>query len=118
MSRVIRYLPELEGNEQVEVASLMRGMSDEQVEQFAHVYRSRRKDPQTVLLLTLLGLFVVAGVQRFYVGQIGMGVLYLLTGGLCFVGTIVDIVKHKEIAAEHNVKQAREAAALIGGSFR
>jgi len=49
------------------------------------------KSKTTVLLLCIFlgGL----GVHRFYVGKIGTGVLYLLTGGLCGIGYIVDIIK-------------------------
>ncbi len=114
MSRVIRYMPEIEGDEQVEVARLIGSMNDQQVEQFSHAYRSRRKDPSTTLILTLLGFFIVAGIQRFYVGQMGMGLLYLFTGGLCFIGTILDTINHKKLVAEYNVRQAREVAQLVG----
>ena len=32
------------------------------------------------------------GVHRFYLGHIGMGILYLLTGGLCGIGWLIDII--------------------------
>ena len=117
MSKVIRYFPELEGDEQLAVARILTDLSEEQTEQFSRVYRSRRKDPQTTLLLTLLGLVVVAGVQRFYLGQVGMGLLYLFTGGLCVVGTIVDALNHRKLAAEFNVRTAREVAELVRGAL-
>lgn len=117
MSKVIRYFPELEGDEQLAVARILTDLSEEQAEQFSRVYRSRRKDPQTTLLLTLLGLVVVAGVQRFYLGQVGMGLLYLFTGGLCVVGTIVDALNHRKLAAEFNVRTAREVAELVRGAL-
>jgi len=41
------------------------------------------------LLCLFLGVF---GVHRFYLGYIGMGVLYLLTGGLCGIGVLVDLI--------------------------
>jgi hypothetical protein len=46
---------------------------------------------QTVafVLCLLVGVF---GIHRFYLGHIGMGILYLLTAGLCGIGWLVDII--------------------------
>lgn len=52
-----------------------------------------QKDKKTTLILCCLGFVVVAGIHRFYVGKIGTGILYLLTGGFCLIGTIIDLVK-------------------------
>lgn len=110
---MLDYLPELEGDEAVYVAKLMQPMDDEAASRFASVYRARRKDPQTILLTAVLGFFGVAGVQRFIIGQVGMGILYLLTGGLCLIGTIVDLINHKNLAFEYNRDAAREVVSLI-----
>lgn len=43
---------------------------------------------------TLFAIFLgTLGVHRFYLNDIGMGVLYILTGGLCGIGAVVDIVR-------------------------
>jgi len=113
MARVIDVLPEIAGEESLYVQSLIKDMDEEKARTFAGVYRTRRKDPQTILITALLGLVIVAGVHRFIMGQIGMGLLYLFTAGLCLVGTIVDLVNHQKLAFEHNQKMANEVLAMV-----
>lgn len=50
-----------------------------------------KRGSQTVafVLCLLVGVF---GIHRFYLGHIGMGILYLLTAGLCGIGWLVDII--------------------------
>lgn len=46
------------------------------------------KDPTTILLVSIfLGTL---GIDRFMIGDIGMGILKLLTAGLCEILTIID----------------------------
>ena len=46
------------------------------------------KDPTTLLLVSIfLGCF---GIDRFMIGDTGMGILKLLTGGCCGILTIID----------------------------
>ena len=57
------------------------------------------KDPTTLLIVSLfLGTL---GVDRFMIGDVGLGVLKLLTGGCCGILTIIDwftiINKTKEV---------------------
>ena len=58
------------------------------------------KDP--IMLLVLSILFGSLGVDRFLIGDIGMGVLKLLTGGLCGILTIVDWFLIQSKAKEMN----------------
>ncbi len=113
MSQVLDLLPELEGDEAAYINKHLSSMDEERAKRFAQAYRARRIDPQTILLTTILGFFIVAGVQRFMLRQIGMGLLYLFTGGLCLVGTIVDLVNHRSLAFEYNREVARELIQFI-----
>jgi TM2 domain-containing membrane protein YozV len=113
MANILEVLPEIMGEEQAYIAGIIREMDNDKARQFANAYRSRRRDPQTILLVALVGFLGVAGIQRFLVDQIGMGILYLLTGGLCVIGTIIDMVNYKKIAFEYNMKQAQEISQVI-----
>ncbi|NGP87892.1 TM2 domain-containing protein [Fodinibius halophilus] len=113
MARMIDYLPELEGDEGAYIAKLLSSMDDERAQRFARVYRARRKEPQIILFTALVGFFGAAGVHRFIIGQIGMGILYLLTVGLCGIGTIVDIINYKNLAFEYNRGVAQDVVALL-----
>src|SRR5215510_9780901 len=110
MPNIMQLLPELEGDEMVYVQGLLKDFSDQSAQQFAMMYRSRRRDPQTILLVTLIGFLGFAGVQRFLINQIGMGLLLLLTCGLCFIGTIVDLVNYRKLSFEYNQQQAQQIA--------
>ncbi len=113
MARMIDYLPELEGDEAAYISRLMEDMDEERARRFSSVYRARRKDPQIILLTAVIGFFGVAGVHRFIIGHVGMGILYLLTGGLCLIGTIVDLINYRNLAFEYNRDVAREVTGLI-----
>ena len=113
MKNLLQLMPNLEPEEMSYVQSLVKEFDDEKINQFAVIYNSRRKDPQTILLLTLVGFLGVAGVQRFVIDQIGMGLLYLFTGGICLIGTIVDLVNYKRLALEFNQKVARQVSGMV-----
>jgi len=113
MANALTYLPELDDSELVYVNSLFANMTNDQAQQFAMVYRARRKDPQMILILTLIGFLGVAGINRIMLNQVGMGILYLLTAGLCFIGVIIDLVNYRKMTAEYNQNQAYLVAQLI-----
>ena len=116
MPNLMQLLPELEGDELVYIQGLVKDYTEQNLQQFALVYRTRRRDPQTILLTTLIGFLGVAGVQRFITNQIGMGLLFLFTGGLCVIGTIVDLVNHRKLAFEYNQQQANQVSIMLKGS--
>ena len=111
------YLPELDEPERSFIAQLTTRMSEADVQQFAIAYRTRRKDPHTVLLMAAIGMAGVLGLHRFALGEVGIGLLYLFTGGLLLIGTIIDIVKHKELAFNYNRQVARHIANNLKPEF-
>jgi len=113
MPHMTHYLPELEEAERSFIQYFMDSMSHDQALLFASAYRHRRKDPHTVLLTAIVGLVAIPGLQRFWLGQVGMGFLYLFTWGLILIGTIHDLVRYKELALSYNHRVAREVAANI-----
>ena len=61
------------------------------------------KDPTTLLLVSIfLGSL---GIDRFMLGETGMGVLKLLTGGCCGILTIIDWFSVSKKAMEKNFNQ-------------
>ena len=102
-------LPGISAEELAFLQQATAGLNDGQKRSFYLIYAGKRKSPQDLLIFTLIGFFGVAGIQRFLVGQIGMGILYFFTGGLCFIGTIVDLVNHKQLATDFNRKMAYES---------
>ncbi len=113
MANVINHLPELEGDELVYIGKLFSDLSEEDAAKFTNVYRARRKEPQTILLTCLLGFFGLGGVHRLILNQIGMGILYIFTGGLCGIGTIVDLINHKDMTFQYNRKVAKEVRSYL-----
>jgi TM2 domain-containing membrane protein YozV len=94
--------------EMMYLKELITNLNEEEQKTFAMIYSGKRRDPQHLLLFTILGFFGVAGVQRFVTNQIGMGIVYFLTAGFCFIGTIIDLVNYKSLANEYNHKMALE----------
>ncbi len=113
MIKVIDYLPEIEGEEALYIKKLMEDMDEKTASRFASVYRARRKSPQTILITCLLGFFLIAGIHRILLNQVGMGILYIFTAGLCFIGTIVDLINYREMTFEYNRTVAQEVLSLL-----
>jgi TM2 domain-containing membrane protein YozV len=113
MAKIIDVLPEVTGEEMVYIQNLLKDLDDEKARSFASVYRSRRRDPQMIMILTIIGFLGFAGIHRMVLNQIGMGILYFFTGGLCFIGTIMDLVNYQKLAFEYNQKVANEVAVMV-----
>ncbi len=93
----------LDGDELLELKQHTQGFSEDRLRTFVQLYKSRRKDPQTGMILGIIP-FVIGfhGISRFYYGSIGMGILYFFTFGLCYIGTVIDLINNKKMALEAN----------------
>ena len=112
----MELLPNLEEHEMVYVQGLIKDFTDDQARQFAFGYGSKRRDPLLILLAAGAGLVGFAGIHRFIIDHIGMGLLYLFTGGICLIGTIIDMINYKTLALEYNQDVAARTAQLVRGS--
>jgi len=111
--KLFMMLPGMQPDELIFIQTLTEDMTENQQQQFISLYAGRRKEQQTMLIMTLIGFLGVAGLQRFMLGEIGMGILYFLTGGLCCIGTIIDLINICEMTFRSNKNQAAEVATMI-----
>jgi TM2 domain-containing membrane protein YozV len=112
------YLPDMQPDEFNYIQAITRDLTQDQLQQFAYLYRTKRRDSQTILIVALAGFVGFAGIHRLIIGQIGMGILYFLTLGLCGIGTIVDLINSRSLANEYNQRQAMETLRMVQMSNR
>ena len=102
-------MPGLDYEELVYLDTITKSLTEDELKLFISIYNGKRKGPDMVLIGGIIGLLGIGGIQRFMVNQIGMGILFLLTAGLCYIGTIVDLVNYKKLAFDFNREMANEA---------
>ncbi|MBY0245006.1 MAG: TM2 domain-containing protein [Sphingobacteriaceae bacterium] len=106
-------LPGISPQEFAYLQSATTGLNEQQLQSFLMIYSEKRKNEENMLIFCVIGLVLLPGLQRFITGQIGMGILYLVTAGLCFIGSIIDLVNYKNLANEYNHKMVFESLQLI-----
>ncbi|MEE6186465.1 TM2 domain-containing protein [Niabella digestorum] len=116
--QILRMFPDIEYEEMAALLHLTENMTEQQQQTFLVIYQGKRKDRTLMLVFALLGFVGVAGIHRIITGDIGLGILYFFTAGLCFIGTIVDLVNIKKLTMDYNIKMAYEAANLATVVFK
>src|SRR5262245_23191332 len=113
MTYLMPYLLELSASERIYIQDLIAQLPSQHAELFLIEYRRRRKDPQNVLLAAVIGLVACPGFQRFWLGEVGMGLLFLFTAGFLAIGSIIDLCTYPTLARCHNEKVARQVVAEL-----
>lgn len=70
------------------------------------------QDPSTLLIISIL--CGTLGIDRFMTGEVGLGVLKLLTCGGCYIWWLIDMVNAQERAREYNYKKLVNALMMQG----
>jgi TM2 domain-containing membrane protein YozV len=62
----------------------------------------QQKNLGVAYLLLLPSFFGLAGMHRFYLGRVGSGLIWLLTGGFCGIGTLIDAIMMSRMVDDTN----------------
>lgn len=93
--------------ERLLLENMLKDHTEEDKVKFLTYYNMQRKDPILILILSLIGFFGFAGIHRFVIDDIVMGLLYFCTLGFCGIGTLIDVIRYKKLSLEYNSKVAQ-----------
>lgn len=73
----------------------------------------RPKDTAVAYLLWLVCFLGLCGVHRFYAGKWITGIIWLLTGGLFFIGQLIDLALIPGMIRRANDRLADEGRLIV-----
>ncbi len=86
---------------EIQEANLAKNeLSEDERLHFDVQFGTRRKDPSIALVASILG--GTLGIDRFYIGDIGLGIAKLLTLGGLFIWTLIDLFLIMSAARDKN----------------
>ena len=95
-----------------ELAEMMRGLDDSKKMIFQAQYNSEKKDRGTSTIVALFNW------DRIWFGDMGLGILKLITGGLCGIWWLIDLFTAGSRCDDYNRQKAQEiiSALKVAGS--
>ena len=72
----------------------------------SHALVRSERSVGTAYLLWLPCIFGFAGIHRFYTGRWITGLVWLATGGLCGVGSVIDLIFMPRMVEDANAGRA------------
>jgi hypothetical protein len=90
-----------------EIAELTKELSDSKRMIFQSQYGSDKKDRGTA---TILAIFMY---DRIWLGDVGLGIVKLLTLGLCGIWTLIDLFTAGSRCDDYNRRKAQEIIAAL-----
>lgn len=90
-----------------ELAELTKGLDDSKKMIFQSQYSSEKKDRGTATILALFNY------DRIWLGEIGIGIVKLITLGLCGIWWLIDIFTAGSRCDDYNREKAREIASAL-----
>ncbi len=113
LDKVMRYIPQAQGPERTYLYRLAKYSTDDEFAHFAQLYLIQRKDAGITLILCVLGFLGLPGIHRFYLRKYATGVMYLLSGGLIWFCTIIDLFLYRDLVNYTNMMIARKYAEYL-----
>ncbi|MBW8011005.1 MAG: NINE protein [Chloroflexi bacterium] len=114
---LVKQTKQAEAETKIEIQRLVQSLPQESQTGFFIHFTSQKKDPTIAVVLALLlgGL----GAHKFYLGETGLGILYLVFSWTLIpyiIGFFEAFTMTKKIH-EINLEIARESAAMVGGTL-
>lgn len=98
----------------MEHATLLQGLTDQEIVLFQNEYNRSRRDPSLVFILTLF--FGMFGVHQFYLGKIGVGIVFFLlffVFGLSILIALINLFSIIDGVKMYNLERAQEIITQI-----